>query len=191
MRISSGWCGGMQLASPEGETTRPTASRIREAVLNSVQPYLQGARVLDLFAGSGAVGIEAISRGAGGCVFVERDKRALAALKKNVTELQRRAAKQGMAVDPLLVVADDVDAALPRLAKQAHRFDLVWADPPYNDTMRYLPRLLSVAGQLMVPGGLLVIESGAELAATSLSGWRIEKSRTYGDTMITYLKVDA
>lgn len=188
IRISSGWCGGMQLASPDGATTRPTASRIREAVLNSLQAQLPDARFLDLFAGSGAVGIEAVSRGASGCIFVERDRHALTALKKNVAEVERRAGKQELSVD-LAIIADDVKNVMERLEKQGRTFDIIWADPPYSDTIDYLAMILTKAIKLC-PDGQVVIESGDEIAPERLVGWTVLKSKGYGDTTITYLRAE-
>ncbi len=180
----------MRLVSPEGTVTRPTASRIREAVLNSLQSELAGARVLDLFAGSGAVGIEAISRGAAGCVWVERDRRVGQALRKNVEELQRRAGKQSIGVDPCEVCVDEIVPVLARLAKQGVIFDIIWADPPYADTLAHLRTILAQARQLC-PSGVVIVESGVDLQATGqLAGWQLLKTKEYGETFVTFLKLE-
>src|SRR2546423_1196294 len=122
MRIIAGAYKGRRLATPRGATTRPTADQVRIALLDTLMPWLPGARVLDLFAGAGGVGLEALSRGAAHATLVERDARAVAALRANVATLGVEKAAR--------VVRDEVARALSALARAGERFDVVFLDPP-------------------------------------------------------------
>ena len=195
MIISSGWAKGLSLKTPKGEITRPTSARVRGAILNMLMPWTQDALVLDLFGGSGAIGIEAVSRGARGAVFVERDPGALAALRSNVVELARRAHKQGFDVDPLEVVAGDV-ALLLQNEKQLARwgsYDVIFVDPPYADAAMWAQVLLDKLTSTLSPHGVLVFETAtgegakAVLALGGDSGWEVLKQKSYGDTIVTVL----
>lgn len=188
LRLSTGFCHGMLLQEPASET-RPTASRVRSAVLNSLQERLAGARFLDLFAGSGAVGIEALSRGAHAATFVEHDRSALKALKANLDELGRRAQKQGIKI-ATQVLSHDARRALDLLAGEA--FDVIWLDPPYAALTEVLPALAPAFQGLLQPEGILVVESDAGAAAfvpqcLAAAGWDLSKQKVYGRIAISYL----
>lgn len=168
MRVVAGALGGRRLVSPEGRTTRPTTDRVREAIFNSLGSWglVEGALVADLYAGSGAVGIEAISRGAEHCTFVERDRVALRALEDNVDELELGARARVLRSDALGVAATlDVD--------------LVFADPPYdfNDWELLAER---------VDAPLFIAESGRSLP--ELDGWTVAREKRYGRTWVTFLE---
>lgn len=120
MRVIAGSAGGRRLVTPRGDRTRPTADRVRESLFSSLAPRLPGARVLDLFAGSGALAVEALSRGAAHAVLVERARPALDAIRANLATAD--------VADRATVVAADLPGALDRVAGP---FDLVLADPPY------------------------------------------------------------
>jgi len=124
VRIIAGAYKGRRLATPRGATTRPTADQVRIALMDTLMPWLPDARVLDLFAGAGGVGLEALSRGAAHTTLVERDARAVAALRANVATLGVETAAR--------VVRDDVVRALSGLARAGERFDVVFLDPPYD-----------------------------------------------------------
>ena len=178
-RIVGGTLGGRRLVTPPGSSTRPTAEKVRAALANSLQATggLDGARVLDLYAGSGALGLELLSRGASTGVFVERDRVALTALRSNAA-----LAKQGVTV-----VAADVLAYLGTAG--IGPFDVVVADPPYdlpgNELVTVLSRLTS-AGALAAHADVIV-ERGVKAHApewpTPLTGVRV---RRYGDTLLCY-----
>ncbi len=169
MRVISGEFGGRKLIAPDGLSTRPTTDKVRQAVFNSLgsMGVLDGATVVDLFAGSGALGIEALSRGAESCVFVERDRAALAALRENLTALGLDDRSRVAAAEVLGYVraVGDVDIAL--------------IDPPYTFTA--WADLL--AG---LNAGLVVAESGREVDAPD--GWAQRKVMRYGRTVITMLE---
>src|SRR6266850_1399591 len=125
MRIIAGIFKGRRLSTPRGATTRPTADQVRIALMDTLMPRLPDARFLDLFAGAGGVGLEALSRGAAHATFVERDAHALTALRANVETL-------GVGTQTRVERAS-VRIALERLAGEAERFDLVFLDPPYDE----------------------------------------------------------
>ena len=169
MRVISGEFGGRRLVSPEGETTRPTTDKTRSAVFNSLSSMgvLQGAVVADLYAGSGALGIEAVSRGAAKCVFVERDRSALIALRENIATLA--------IVDRCTVHGTDVMAWVPAM----RNVDIAFIDPPYAfDAWPALLKLVDV--------GLVVAEADDPVEAPH--GWTQLRSRRYGRAWITLLE---
>lgn len=174
MRVVAGALRGRTIVAPEGSDTRPTTDRVREAVFNALASLeaVAEARVIDLFAGSGALGIEALSRGAIHCTFVERDRRALAAIHHNLESL-------GL-IDRATVVGGEVLARLAQLPAA----DLIVADPPYgfDDWEELLVGLLAV----IQPEGLLVIESGRALG--SHGGWEMVREKRYGRTWVTFLR---
>jgi len=152
---------------------------VRAAIFNMLQDRVRGAQVLDLFAGTGSLGLEALSRGADRAVFVEQDPRAVRALRANITKsgLQARAE----------VIATDVRRAVPVLARRGETFDLVLLDPPYGTglaqrTVEAIARL-----GLLRPGGMIVAETGAHEAIRPPEGYEVVRDRTYGDTRITVL----
>lgn len=155
MRITGGELARRTLHAPPGLATRPTADKVRQALFNIIGPLPAGARVLDLFAGTGALGIEALSHGAALAVFVEEDPAALATLRRNLREL--RLDQAGRAE----VRPQEVFRCLAQLAQRgAGPFDLVLADPPYRDAATSLPRLLEVlgCGGLLTEGATVVVE---------------------------------
>ncbi len=165
----AGEFGGRKLASPDGTTTRPTTDKVRQAVFNSLDSFgaLDGAVVADLYAGSGSMGIEAISRGAEHCTFVERDRNALQALRTNIATLQLDSRST--------VVATDVLAWVPAM----RNIDVAFADPPYD--FDGWPRLLS-----LIEAPLVIAEAGRELEA--VDGWELRRARRYGRTWVNTLE---
>lgn len=189
MLIPSGWAKGLKLKTPKGESTRPTSARVRGAILNMLAPELADALFLDLFAGSGAMGIEAVSRGARGAVFVEQGREALQCLRDNLAELKRRSAAQNLEAPTLTVVGRDVAKALDEL-QSLSPFDVMFADPPYKDARGWIDVLLGPLGAMAAPEGVLVVETaatdGTALASPGF-GWSLVKQRAYGDTMVSML----
>jgi len=157
------------LEAPAGATTRPTTDMAREAIFNALNSLdvVEGARILDCFAGTGAMGIEALSRGAAHVTFIERDRAALAALERNVTTLGVK--------DRSTIVRGDALA----LASSCRDVSLVLADPPYD--FAKWNELLAV-----LPGNLVVAESAAPVEAPD--GWEMLRTRRYGRTHVTFLR---
>ena len=147
MRVIAGSAKGRRLEAPRGRLVRPTADRIKEALFSILGSRidLDGAAVLDLFAGSGALGIEALSRGAAAAIFVEQEQAARRALAANI----ERCALAGRAQ----VVSQSVRSALARLAKEGRRFDGVLMDPPYGQDLAAQALGLLAGGALLRPGG--------------------------------------
>lgn len=158
MQIIAGKFKGRVLKSPKGAETRPTSSKLRGAVFNRHQSAIVNANVLDIFAGSGAVGLEALSRGANKAVFVDNNRFAIEALKANILSL-------GVGND-VQVIQSDFNSALPKINEE---FDFVYADPPYQLTkglkrpqVLFIEQLLDFFEEsaLLKPGGILLIEEG-------------------------------
>ena len=180
MRVIAGRLGGRRLSAPRGYATRPTTDRVREALFSALGA-LDGAAVLDVYAGTGALGIEAISRGAARAVFVENARPALASLKENIDALDLGGCTR--------IVASPA-ARGATLAAESGPFDLVFLDPPYAA----LAEVLRVVGALtrvgaIALGGHVVVEHATRDAPPELAGLTRLPSRTYGDTTITlYLR---
>jgi 16S rRNA (guanine966-N2)-methyltransferase len=171
MRIIAGTHRGQRIAAPKGRETRPTSDRVRENAFNLIGP-VDGAEVLDLFAGSGAMGLEALSRGAAHATFVEHDRDACRVIDANLTRLGLKAT-----VLPLDAV---------RALRQEHRsYDLVLCDPPYDyDATRLTPYL----GRLLTDDGLLVWETSSREPAPEVPGLRQRTTRIYGSARLTLLE---
>jgi 16S rRNA (guanine966-N2)-methyltransferase len=167
MRIVGGQFGGRRLVVPKDTRVRPTADRVREAWMSILGDELQGARVLDLFAGSGALGLEALSRGAAAVTFVELNAASLRALDQNITTLTVE--------DAVTVHRGDALRYAERLPERA--FDIVLADPPY--TIDYAARLVALFRRHPF-GRILSVEHQSDL---ELAG---DDTRRYGDTAITF-----
>lgn len=172
LRVVSGTAGGLRLDAPAGDTTRPTTDRVREALFNALESLdaIEGARTIDAFAGSGALGIEALSRGAATATFVDVDPLARSVIASNLD-------RTGLA-DRATVVGG---GALDRLA--AGPWDLVLLDPPYG--REDLDALLVAAGEGLVPGGVVVVESDREVSAPQTLD--VIRMRGYGSTVVTFL----
>jgi 16S rRNA (guanine966-N2)-methyltransferase len=171
VRVVAGDLRGRRIESPVGDATRPTTDKVREAVFNALGSLdiVDGARVLDLFAGTGAMGIEALSRGATHCVFVESDRQALTVLQSNIRAL-------GLG-DRSTVVAGDVHS----LAENHRCADIVIADPPYG---------YSTWGQLLetISAPCVVLESDREIG--EVAGWNTVRAKKYGRTHVSFLEPD-
>jgi 16S rRNA (guanine966-N2)-methyltransferase len=172
MRVVGGRLGGRTLVAPRGRLTRPTPERVREAVF-SILGSVEGLEVLDLYAGSGALGIEAVSRGAAGATFVDSGAAAVAAIRRNLSELDLAAEVRRQAVP----------AFLQRTSSDARQYDLVFLDPPYRHATS-LGRELSVALEPVLARGALVVAESDRRSPLDLETLTIQDERRYGDTLI-------
>lgn len=180
MRVIAGEVGGRRIKAPKGRRTRPTADRIREALFSTIAPWLPGAQVLDLYAGSGAVGIEALSRGASSAVFVESDPQAVRVIRENLATL-------GLA-DHARLIHSDALRAIPGLIRMGDRFRLIFLDPPYRISVE--PVLARVASARLVErGGLVIVQHFSKTALPPLSDLTLWKTKRYGETTLTFLRV--
>ncbi len=181
MRVIAGRWGGRRLTAPKGgATTRPTSDRVREAIF-SMLGGLTDEEVLDLFAGTGALGIEALSRGAKRAVFVERDGNALAALRGNLAAL-------GLDGSEAEVRGEEALGALRTARRRKETYDLVLIDPPYWRAGAWARELPQTLGPLLAPRARVVVES--DRRAPLELPWEIVKQRLYGDTSITIHRTD-
>ena len=178
MRITGGEFGGRNLKVPKSDAIRPTQDRVREALFNIIQFEIAGSDFLDLFAGSGAVGLEALSRGAARVTFVERERRHLTVLKENVDSFR----VQSTAVD---VVSADAYRWISTYAGPG--FSIGFADPPYalGEEKGYASVLVTLAERGVIrPGGLFIAEMTAVQKAEETPGWELIRDRTYGKTRL-------
>jgi 16S rRNA (guanine(966)-N(2))-methyltransferase RsmD len=181
MRVIAGSARGIRLTAPAGMQTRPTADRVKEALFSIIvsQRDLVGTRILDVCAGTGSLGIEALSRGAASCCFIEQDRNVLAVLEKNLSSA-------GLA-DKAECLTLDASKGLNRLSKQGKVFDIVFFDPPYSSGLySQVPKDLSSLS-LLSDAGLLVVECSARtpLAERYDMLVRIDR-RIYGDTALEF-----
>ena len=174
MRVVAGRFGGRRLRAPRGRDTRPTSDRVREALFATLGP-LDGARVLDLFAGSGALAIEALSRGAAAATLVERDTRAVEVIRANLAAL-------GLGEDEARVVHAPARAALRDASARRDAYDLVLLDPPYRDAPALGRELSEALPAVLAPAARVVAESDRRTPlALELP---VIRERRYGDTLI-------
>jgi 16S rRNA (guanine966-N2)-methyltransferase len=162
------------LKAPGGRVTRPTSDRVREALF-AMLGELEGAAVLDVFAGAGALGIEALSRGAAGAVFIERDPSAVRVLKDNLAAL-------GLDPAQARVRRGEALRALRSARAREETYDLVFIDPPYGQAREWGPKLSAVVPSLLRPAARIVVESDRR-APLELQA-ELERERRYGDTLI-------
>lgn len=178
LRVIAGIYKGRKLATPPGEKTRPTSGKVREAVFNILAPYLPSYNsFLDLFAGSGAIGIEALSRGLKKCVFVENSPQALKALKKNLEFCNEKEFE-------LLPI--NASLALQRL--KTRKFDVIYIDPPYE--MENLAQIAEQASGILSEIGIMVIELDAKKSFPVNTACLINyKAAVYGNTKLLFYKM--
>ncbi|MEM7174948.1 MAG: 16S rRNA (guanine(966)-N(2))-methyltransferase RsmD [Chlamydiota bacterium] len=180
MRITAGRLKNRRLLTPKGKATRPTTEKLRQAVFNSLQSYLEDSHFLDLFAGSGAMGLEALSRGAATATFVEKSQVAIRCIRANITDLQVTSQARLLTID--------VATALKRLAKENARFTIIYADPPYGRQL--YSELLSQLDTtlLLADNGVLLVEQGEQNGAcpSMLHALQLIKKRKVGDSSLEY-----
>lgn len=184
MRIVAGTAKGRTLAAPKPTSRhiRPTADRVRETLFNILGQRLDGELVLDLYAGTGALGLEAISRGASRAVLVDQDREALSLCRRNTEHL-------GF-TDCVEVLAQPVERAVETLGKKGEKFDLIFADPPYAARMVEAVLEQVARAGLLSPGGTVVIEHDKrEQAPESHEGFARVDERRFGDTVASFFRI--
>lgn len=175
MRIVGGVASGRRLVAPPGNNTRPTGERVREALFNSLAWVIPGARVLDLYAGSGAIGLEAISWGARWVLMVEPDHRARTAIHTNITSLAM--------ADKTTVWPMAAEAALPQLI-EADPFDVVICDPPWDNGLS--SKVVQTLPQIVSAKGWVIVEHRRSDPSPKFSHLEWVKTRQYGDTALSW-----
>jgi len=184
MRIIGGKYKGKRIKSlPKRSDTkllRPTTDRVKESVFSILNNYLEGVKFLDLFAGTGNVGIEAISRGAGKVIFVENDKRFCNLIRENLKKL-------GVEREKYEIICDDYTSAIKKLAKRGEKFDFIYADPPYEKG--YYTRIVNMIKNfdLLDEDGLLILEEPKNTPFLPEDEKWIVERRGYGTTLVTFI----
>ena len=182
MRVISGTCKGRPLKAVPGMTTRPTTDKVKESLFNIVGPYFEGGAVLDLFSGSGSLGLEALSRGMDQGVFVDKDPKAIQIIKANISACKMENQSE--------VHRNDALRSLKALGKRNIQFDLIFMDPPYK-IANIIPTLIEEIenAELLAENGMIICEHGEELTLTEKIGgftkFRVEK---YGITAVSFFE---
>jgi 16S rRNA (guanine(966)-N(2))-methyltransferase RsmD len=181
MRIIGGSAKGAVIRTLKGDCVRPTADKVREALFDILFGRVEGAVFLDLYAGSGAVGIEALSRGAEKVIFVEKDKKVVSIMKENINKCKF--------VDRAVIINRKVESAFGEIKKYRDAFDLIFMDPPYGEA-DYGKILYEMCGHgLLEKDGTLAIEHmKKEDLPEEIAGIRRIKTRTYGQTTLSFYK---
>jgi len=180
MRIIAGRFKGMRLPTLRGKTVRPTTERVREAVFNILGPVVEDARILELFAGSGAFGFEALSRGAASVVFVDKDKKAAATIAQAARMLGLK--------DSSSILVMDASRAVEKLARAGERFSIIYLDPPYDTG--WIAKIVNAPGlmTLFTADGVLLVEKGIHTPDLPLPDTLCKRLvRQYGDTLVEIL----
>lgn len=184
MRVGGGEARGRKIRTPRGRTARPTSDRVKKTIFDILGPRIIGARVLDLFAGSGALGIEALSRGASGAVFVESDPGAVRAIRENIEHC-----RVGPGAE---IFKGRADAALRSMRKAGVLFDLIFVDPPYDLGMARAALELLSSGRVLDEGACIVVEwSRDERSDSPEASLVLENEREFGRTIITFFRYSA
>jgi 16S rRNA (guanine966-N2)-methyltransferase len=189
VRIAGGLYRGRAIAAPPGEAIRPTSDRARQAVFNILTHAawaegVEDARVIDLFAGTGAMGLEALSRGAAFCLFVDTDETARGTIRRNLEAL----APGGALIGRGRIHRRDATALGDKPASDGAAFDLAFLDPPYGKGLGARALTSLAAGGWLKPGAICVLEQGAEEPAPEAAGYELLDQRRYGAARIHILK---
>lgn len=180
MRVISGSARGTKLFAPAGLNTRPTADRIKESLFNIIANDLYDICFLDLFSGSGAIGIEALSRGAVAAVFVDSSKDSIDTINRNLIKTRFS--------DKAVVIESDIGNALRRLFEQKRKFDIIFMDPPYNKALVNKALNYIVDFKLLNDGGYIIAEQSYDEEPPNISGLSVFKVKGYKVTKMTFLR---
>lgn len=182
MRVISGKARGLKLDTPKNDDVRPTTDRVKESLFNIINSYIMDSRVLDLFAGTGSLGIECLSRGAKRCVFVDVSKESIGIIKSNI--------KKARVENESIVINSDFKDAIKRL-QGAEKFDVIFMDPPYYKDM-FVAALESIDNaDLLDEDGIIMIEHDSKDSFPETIGRLIQnKSKKYGNTTLTFYKME-
>lgn len=181
MRVIGGYYKGIRLITPAGRDIRPTSDRVRESLFNILSPGLEGVHFLDVFAGSGSVGIEALSRGAELSVFIENNTGYAKIIKENLVKVK--------ADSKAVILKYDVIHGLKKLAEKGWKADLIFVDPPYRNVVKILPGVLKTINEesLLRENGVVIIEHFKKTDILTDEGWTLIKRRHYGNTVLSFI----
>lgn len=180
LRVISGSARGLKLKAPDGLSTRPTTDRIKESLFNIISPDLYDCRFLDLFSGSGAIAVEALSRGAQKAVLVDSDFKSIAVIKQNLksARVEQRAE----------VMKCDVVAAVSRLGARQEKFDIIFMDPPYNRNFINSTLNAIVNADILDDDGYIIVEQSQDDPVPDVNGLDIFRIKDYKITKMTFLE---
>ncbi len=183
MRIISGKVRGLKLNTPKNDDVRPTTDRVKESLFNIINGHIIDSNVLDLFAGTGSLGIECLSRGANKCVFVDVSKSSIDIVKSNIKKARVESESEVMNVD--------CKTAIDKLKVKNERFDLIFMDPPYYENL-FVSSLQNISdAQILSQEGLIVVEHDTvEKLPDNVGKLVKQKSRKYGNTTLTFYIVE-
>ncbi len=178
MRVVSGSCKGRPLKAVPGMSTRPTTDKVKESIFNIIGPYFNGGLAVDLFGGSGGLGIEALSRGIETCIFVDRDAKAVATIHKNLEACRF--------TEQAEVYRNDAERAIKAIAKRELSFKVIFLDPPYKEQkLKALIELID-SFRLVEDGGIIVAEHDAEVTLPELIGsFKLKRYESYGISAVS------
>lgn len=183
MRVISGKSRGKKLIALEGDNTRPTLDRVKEALFNKIQNNIQDAVVLDLFAGTGALGIEALSRGAKETVFCDKVFEAIQVIKKNIENTKN--------LEKSTIINKDYNEVLKELARQNKKFDIVFLDPPYKTNFAIMALQKIIMSDLLTEDGIIIIETDditKEDEIIKIKEAEIFDKRKYGSVWLIFIR---
>ena len=181
MRVISGEFRGRRLAAVPGANTRPTADKVKESMFNMLGPYFDGGAALDLYAGTGALGIEAVSRGMASATLVDKAYPAIKVIKENVGQLPHP--------ERFTVLKSPVDRALKTFGETGRQFDLIMADPPYAKQEALAQLALILELHLLAPGGTVMFETGMDVVYPDvIPGYEKVRRQTYGVAQVLILQ---
>lgn len=184
MRVISGIAKGCSLRAPRGRRTRPTADRVKEALFNVLGASVEGAKVLDLYAGSGSLAIEALSRGAAEAFLVDTSQEAVNIIRSNL--------KTTGFSGKTKIMKNKVGSALEILRQKEEHFDLIFIDPPYTINLIELRKVFNrlLNGNLLAPYAQIVLESSSRVRPLEFPGFTVSLSRKYGDSLLNFYKLE-
>ncbi|MCD8502760.1 MAG: 16S rRNA (guanine(966)-N(2))-methyltransferase RsmD [Bacillaceae bacterium] len=183
MRVISGTCGGRSLKAVPGTTTRPTTDKVKESIFNMIGPFFQGGLGLDLYGGSGGLGIEALSRGFDKMIFVDQNAKAIDIITSNLNLCKL--------FDKAEVYRNDARRALKAIIKRQMRFDAIFLDPPYKKQRLEEELMIISENRLLLEEGVIVVEHDAAIALPeSINTLVCERKEQYGDTVICLYRIE-
>jgi len=179
MRIISGSSKGRVLARPKGQAIRPTSDRVKESIFNILRDEIEGKMVLDLFAGSGNLGIEALSRGAKKTIFVEKGRQALRIIQRNLTQFGFEERSE--------IIPKDANRAIGILKQRGESFDLILMDPPYEKGLIKRTLMKLDSNPIYHKDSMLIVEHDRRENLPHTMNWNLFRDRQFGDTLISFL----
>ena len=183
MRVISGKARGLKLDTPKNQDVRPTTDRVKESLFNMISSYIMDSNILDLFAGTGSLGIECLSRGAKNCVFVDKSKDSINIVRSNV--------KKARVENESTILNVDFKDAVKKLSTQNQKFDVIFMDPPYYENM-FIECLKSIDEfNLLDEDGIIVVEHDTkDLFEDSIGRLNKSREKKYGNTTLTFYKLE-